>query len=230
MKLHMNYMKIEGLGYSGCYVKIRFNNKIIGKTSTVKNLSEIHWAEERFVLISETPLVESELSLEGNSQLIYICNFHVISHLLLIYICKLHWNEVFLTTITGSVEFCGSVVIENLDLFEIVTGTQLVATNRTLTRNPYYTSNWNVTGEIEFNVKDSEDTRDSSSSSIMYDLEVIKILQVPSLGHLNASPFAIVKVNDIEIGRTKAIDNNLNPGIPKINPKINIFYPKTVTT
>jgi hypothetical protein len=25
-------------------------------------------------------------------RLIYICNFHVLSHLLLIYICKLHWN------------------------------------------------------------------------------------------------------------------------------------------
>ena len=23
--------------------------------------------------------------------MIYICNFHVLSHLLLIYICKLHW-------------------------------------------------------------------------------------------------------------------------------------------
>ena len=25
--------------------------------------------------------------------MIYICNFHVLSHLLLIYICKLHWNQ-----------------------------------------------------------------------------------------------------------------------------------------
>ena len=25
--------------------------------------------------------------------MIYICNFHVLSHLLLIYICKLHWNH-----------------------------------------------------------------------------------------------------------------------------------------
>ena len=25
-------------------------------------------------------------------QVIYMCNFHVLSHLLLIYICKLHWN------------------------------------------------------------------------------------------------------------------------------------------
>ena len=24
--------------------------------------------------------------------MIYICNFHVLNHLLLIYICKLHWN------------------------------------------------------------------------------------------------------------------------------------------
>ena len=29
---------------------------------------------------------------EGNSLLIYICNFHVLNHLLLNYICKLHWN------------------------------------------------------------------------------------------------------------------------------------------
>ena len=28
----------------------------------------------------------------GNSVLIYICNFHVLNHFLLIYICKLHWN------------------------------------------------------------------------------------------------------------------------------------------
>jgi hypothetical protein len=29
---------------------------------------------------------------EGNFLLNYICNFHVLSHLLLIYICKLHWK------------------------------------------------------------------------------------------------------------------------------------------
>ena len=29
----------------------------------------------------------------GNFLLIYICNFHVLSHFLLIYICKLHWNQ-----------------------------------------------------------------------------------------------------------------------------------------
>ena len=28
----------------------------------------------------------------GNFLLVYICNFHVLSHLLLNYICKLHWN------------------------------------------------------------------------------------------------------------------------------------------
>ena len=28
----------------------------------------------------------------GNLLLIYVWNFHVLSHLLLIYICKLHWN------------------------------------------------------------------------------------------------------------------------------------------
>jgi hypothetical protein len=30
--------------------------------------------------------------IEGYFLLIYICNFHVLSHFLLIYICKLHWN------------------------------------------------------------------------------------------------------------------------------------------
>ena len=29
---------------------------------------------------------------QGNLLLIYICNFHVLNHLLLIYILKLHWN------------------------------------------------------------------------------------------------------------------------------------------
>jgi hypothetical protein len=30
--------------------------------------------------------------LAGKLLIIYICNFHVLSHFLLIYICKLHWN------------------------------------------------------------------------------------------------------------------------------------------
>jgi hypothetical protein len=30
--------------------------------------------------------------MSGKFLLIYICNFHVLIHLLLIYICKLHWN------------------------------------------------------------------------------------------------------------------------------------------
>ena len=28
----------------------------------------------------------------GNFPLLFMCNFHVLTHLLLIYICKLHWN------------------------------------------------------------------------------------------------------------------------------------------
>ena len=31
--------------------------------------------------------------MSGYFLLIYICNFHVLSHFLLIYICKLHWNQ-----------------------------------------------------------------------------------------------------------------------------------------
>ena len=34
----------------------------------------------------------SGLAFQGNFLLIYLCNFHVLSHLPLIYICKLHWN------------------------------------------------------------------------------------------------------------------------------------------
>ena len=30
--------------------------------------------------------------MSGESLLIYICNFHVLSHFFLIYTCKLHWN------------------------------------------------------------------------------------------------------------------------------------------
>ena len=33
------------------------------------------------------------LGLGGNFLLIYVCNFHVLNHLLFIYICKLHWNR-----------------------------------------------------------------------------------------------------------------------------------------
>ena len=31
--------------------------------------------------------------MSGKFLLIYMCNFHVLSHFLLIYICKLHWNQ-----------------------------------------------------------------------------------------------------------------------------------------
>jgi hypothetical protein len=31
--------------------------------------------------------------MSGEFLLIYICNFHVLSHLLLICICELHWNQ-----------------------------------------------------------------------------------------------------------------------------------------
>jgi hypothetical protein len=39
-------------------------------------------------------LKQKKLKNAGNFLLIYICNFHVLSHLLFIYICKLHWNQV----------------------------------------------------------------------------------------------------------------------------------------
>jgi hypothetical protein len=34
----------------------------------------------------------AKICIKGNFLLIYICNFHVLNHLLLIYIFKLHWN------------------------------------------------------------------------------------------------------------------------------------------
>ena len=37
-------------------------------------------------------LLPAQVVMEGTFLLIYISNFHVLSHLLLIYICKLHWN------------------------------------------------------------------------------------------------------------------------------------------
>ena len=38
-------------------------------------------------------LSRTHLPMHGNFLLIYIWNFHVLNHLLLIYICKLHWNR-----------------------------------------------------------------------------------------------------------------------------------------
>ena len=37
-------------------------------------------------------MVSEQTDVLGKSLLIYIYNFHVLNHLLLIYICKLHWN------------------------------------------------------------------------------------------------------------------------------------------
>jgi Glutamate synthase central domain len=42
--------------------------------------------------IEATYCMGDDSPLAGKSLLIYICNFHVLSHLLLIYIRKLHWN------------------------------------------------------------------------------------------------------------------------------------------
>ena len=42
----------------------------------------------------QTPLESQyDVRMSGKSLLIYICNFHVLSHLLLRYMCKLHWNN-----------------------------------------------------------------------------------------------------------------------------------------
>ena len=47
--------------------------------------------------------------MSGELLLSYICYFHVLSHLLLIYICKLHWNQVRLRqSITSLKYFCDS--------------------------------------------------------------------------------------------------------------------------
>ena len=34
-----------------------------------------------------------DVRMSGNFLMIYMFNFHVLNHLLLIYICKLHWNH-----------------------------------------------------------------------------------------------------------------------------------------
>ena len=43
----------------------------------------------------------------------YICNFHVLSHLLLIYICKLHWNLCHSACRLSFAELCGQRAEEN---------------------------------------------------------------------------------------------------------------------
>ena len=42
--------------------------------------------------LSRTNLLRYTILRTGNFLLVYISNFHVLNHLLLIYICKLHWN------------------------------------------------------------------------------------------------------------------------------------------
>ena len=47
-----------------------------------------------------TPLESQyDVRMSGKLLLMYICNFHVLSHLLLIYICKLHWKLSVLDTL-----------------------------------------------------------------------------------------------------------------------------------
>ena len=41
--------------------------------------------------------------MSGKLPLIYMCNFHVLNHLLLIYMCKLHWN---LNRLEEAIERC----------------------------------------------------------------------------------------------------------------------------
>ena len=55
------------------------------QNETLKSIQKI------FTLETFNPKRVSE---GGNSLMIYICNFHVLSYLLLIYICKLHWNPI----------------------------------------------------------------------------------------------------------------------------------------
>jgi hypothetical protein len=43
--------------------------------------------------------------------MIFICNFHVLSHLLLIYICKLHWNQAALSS-ASVVGICDDIVLD----------------------------------------------------------------------------------------------------------------------
>ena len=52
-----------------------------------------------------TGVLAAVLARRGNCLLIYNCNFHVLSHLLLIYMCKLHWN---LNTMSGILRVIGT--------------------------------------------------------------------------------------------------------------------------
>jgi hypothetical protein len=47
--------------------------------------------------------------MSGKLLLTYICNFHVLSHLLFIYICKLHWNTILIKDPSGKTAKHGEV-------------------------------------------------------------------------------------------------------------------------
>jgi hypothetical protein len=48
-----------------------------------------------YLLHDESSFLEAVRKFSGKFLMIYICNFHVLNHLLLIYICKLHWSRRF---------------------------------------------------------------------------------------------------------------------------------------
>ena len=82
--------------------KEKLSSELLSAKDQVYELQERISRMEMLFLQHATGVAPDRLSLEkmrsisgaqsGISLLIYMCNFHVLSHLLFIYICKLHWN------------------------------------------------------------------------------------------------------------------------------------------
>ena len=83
----MRNAPVKGGSINAATIDVLFEEAAISKKKevTLEQFSE-------FVRLLEETLEAIGEDGEGEFLLIYISNFHVLSHLLLIYICKLHWN------------------------------------------------------------------------------------------------------------------------------------------
>lgn len=183
-----NLAKIDSFAQTDPFVKIRWNNKIVGKTTVVKNNLNPVWDNERFTFrsIKSIPLIDSVL-----------------------------YCEVWDYSMVGKGNFLGSVAISGASLKDFIENPKFTSQWFTLVKTDYLPEHLQdlVQGEIELKCGYTNAQAATSDKCINYEISIISASDLARADGMFglSDPYALLKWNGREIGRTNYVSKNLNP-------------------
>lgn len=206
--ISLHGLKLDRFGYSSVYVRVRCNNKIIGKTDNLTTFNQLVWEDEIFnIKENSVELADLELMI-----------------------------EVVKVKITGGIDIAGLIVLSGENLVNLVTAsaTNLPSSVIQLTSHEYFFENSQpIDGRLEFKLAHTIDLKSISSeeAEVLYDITVLRAMGLSIVDdHTITSAFYVIKVNDEEVSRSDPIPNTTSPTFEDDSTQISLVRSEIINS